>query len=483
MSDQVMPFSSAADEGRDDGAREEEYMKEKAKGSENTEPNSDHDGQPMSYTDSEFSIHMLAIALATDSTAPNPLLLVAAFATNFAKALVLGAMAFDSAHTRCTTNADCASGLWCGGFDMGTQPTDAPTYCDECIFATLFEPPADHVQLYADGAAHCASAPVTACAYVEKNRKQMNYLTVLLIVFAGLRAGQMLIVDLGQLAREQLIFMQTIGRVQRAELRAIARFFNFFNFCMRAYVIPCWASAAICMIVISWAPTTRNILFGGVVVSSAFSVDTFVSQAVMGFRHQELIRRAIKGVMLRVPTTPSTRAATNMPVGKDWCRSKTVNSLAFDLSGFGYARALPAQQLYCLLLSLGVAAYLLIGADPFVEAVAWLVLLDPMWMAPDISSTLQFLSLMPCIRGFYVAMYLPVLLTLIAIPMELLFTTYAEDAPMSADARCQRRWPRLAQSGFVTVLKMLTIMLAFPLMQPCLANLQFRSLGESVTSG
>ena len=327
----------------------------------------------------------------------------------------------------------------------------------------LFQPatlPAELVQPYADGTAHCASSSPDACDYVSNNRSQMNFLTLLLILFAGFRAGQMLIVDLGQLGREQLVFVQHVARVRRAELRVLARVLNGLNTVMRAYVIPCWACAAINMIVISWAPTTRNVLFGGVVVASAFTLDTLVSQAVMGIHEKQQIRSAVEGATLMVRDSNAA------------CRSPTLESLAFDLSGDGSVTARPAQRIYCLLLSIGVAIFLLLGADPFVPSISWLVLLDPFWQATSISETLSMLSVLPCTSTLYVAMYLPLLITLLAIPLELFAGTYAEDAPISAGY-----WPRRAQACCTTALSMLTTAASFTMICPCLSQLQFRNVG------
>ena len=93
MSDQVMPNVPTA-WGESEGARhfDEEYTKvakrRHTQGGESGPDSNDSDdqsSQPLAFTDADFSIHMLAVARATDTSSPNPLWLVAAFCTNFAK--------------------------------------------------------------------------------------------------------------------------------------------------------------------------------------------------------------------------------------------------------------------------------------------------------------------------------------------------------------------------------------------------------------
>ena len=144
--------------------------------------------------DSDQTVHMWALVRATTPSVANlwtgaimPLLL--SLLVNMLKVLVLGSMNVDAVAPRCQASSDCAAGQFCS--------ESWRHFCVDCALASL-----DNTS---SATAYCAQDDPDVCDYVEAHRKDLNLLDICLVIFAGMLMAQMILVDLGQLAREQHI--------------------------------------------------------------------------------------------------------------------------------------------------------------------------------------------------------------------------------------------------------------------------------------
>jgi len=152
-------------------------------------------------------------------------------------------------------------------------------------------------------------------------------------------------------------------------------------------------------------------------------------------------------------------------------RHDALDLLGYEVAGDGTARAHPAQRVQCGLLGVSVISLLLAGPSRFVDAISWQIVFDPLWAGNDINLLLKVL---PCTADSYACMYLPMLATLVAIPLERLFNTFAEDPTFTSSSSM-----RAAELGLRTLLKMLAALVIHSLITPMLAVLQYMDVGLS----
>lgn len=374
------------------------------------------------------TVHMWALVLATAQSTQiltvAPLLL--SLLINVVKVLVLGSMVTDALQPRCRTSSDCKGGQFCS--------ESFRNFCTDC--AVAFTDNISATGFSTAGLIHCAQDDPRVCEYIENDRMDLNVLDILLVVFAGMLMARMALVDLGQLAREQLVLAGRLRSVNHPARRGAVLGLSYLNFLIRAHVLPSFLAAATNSLLLTFGPTTRSIIFAGVAVGSAFNFDSVASNVIFSGRGQRGVEAMNSAIGATKVVVQRHRPLSGHMLQYN-CRSppppkERLEVLAFDVSGDGYTRAPQAQWWYTLLLAVSTVLYYLCPPNIFLPTIRGLASVNGVGLEVSVIGNL------PCTAAAMTGIYLPFLATLIAIPLEHLTDTYVLDA---------YRWRGLATRG------------------------------------
>ena len=193
---------------------------------------------------------------------------------------------------------------------------------------------------------------------------------------------------------------------------------------MRAYVLPSFLVSATNGLLFTFSPTTRSIIFAGVAVGSAYNFDVVVSNLILsggGYRVGEAVASAVgESKISLVRHRPLSGACLQYSFASPPPRKERLLALAFDISGYGYTRAHQAQYWTAFLLCFSTILLQLTPPDTFFPAIEWLAT----WNGYGLP--LSELDVAPCFTISMTTSFLPMLVLLIAIPLENLTDTFID---------------------------------------------------------